>query len=85
MSSIVVDAATRDLLRAGGQVTVKDDKGAILGVVIPTIAGQPTPPPGYVIDGEWPSDEEIDRRMREGKRYTIEQVLERLRSLDNAG
>lgn len=85
MGSIVVDAATRELLLSGGKVEVRDESGALVCRVTRAKDAWPAPPPGYVMDGEWPSDEEIERRMREGKRYTIEQVLERLRSLDNAG
>jgi len=38
----------------------------------------------YLVEGEWPSDEEIDRRMRESKRVTAAQVEERLRKLKEA-
>jgi hypothetical protein len=30
---------------------------------------------------DWPSDEELDRRVRESPRYSTEQVMERLRTL----
>jgi hypothetical protein len=38
----------------------------------------------YVVEGEWPSDEEIDRRLREGRRFSAAQVEERLRKLKEA-
>lgn len=64
--AVVVDAATRELLMANGDgtVDVKDDTGAVIGKFYRS--GPPTPPAGYVIDGEWPSAEEIERRMSEG-------------------
>ena len=67
MSTVVIDAATRDkLLAAGGLVEFRDEAGNLIGRFART-DGSPTPPPGYEIVGEWPSDEEIDRREREGK------------------
>ena len=78
---IVVDAALREkLLSATGEVELRDENGVLLVKGVRPL-GPPVPPPGYEIDGEWPSDEEIERRLREGKWYTTEQVLERLRAL----
>lgn len=64
--TVVIDAATRDRLLANGNgaVDVTDETGAVIGKFYRT--GSPTPPPGYVIEGEWPSEEEIERRMTEG-------------------
>jgi hypothetical protein len=38
----------------------------------------------YVIEGEWPSEEEIERRLREDRRFTAAQVEDRLRKLKEA-
>lgn len=80
MNAVVVDALTRDrLLGAGEQVEVRDESGALIGKFIKiTQVGQ------HLIEGEWPSDEELDRRTREGKRFTAAQVEERLRKLKEA-
>lgn len=81
MSTVVIDAALREkLLAAGSVVEFRDESGVLIGRFART-DGPPTPPPGYVIEGDWPSDEEIERRLRESKRYTAEEVMERLRQL----
>ena len=74
MNTVVVDAATRDKLLAAGNgvVAVQDETGKLIGRFV--VDGPPTPPTGYVIEGEWPSDEELDRREREGKRYSAAEV-----------
>jgi hypothetical protein len=84
MGSIVVDAATRDLLLSGGEVEVRDETGAVVCRVTKAKEKWPAPPPGYVIDGEWPSDEELDR-IRTEPGYSVEQVMDRLRRLRDAG
>lgn len=80
MNAVVVDAPTRDrLLGAGGEVEVRDESGAVIGKFVRfTRMGQ------YLIEGEWPSDEEIDRRLREGTFFTAAEVEERLRKLKEA-
>ena len=80
MNAVVVDAQTRDkLLGAGGEVEVRDESGTVIGRFTKvTRVGE------YLIEGEWPSDEEIDRRLREGKRYSAAEVEERLRKLKEA-
>jgi len=84
MSTVVIDAATRDkfLAAPGDVVEVRDEAGKLVGRLI--VEGPPTPPPGYEIVGEWPSDEEIDRRLREEPSYTPEQVMDRLRRISDA-
>ena len=80
MNAVVVDAPTRErVLAAGSEVEVRDETGTVIGrfTKYTRIAGQ------LVVD-DIPSDEELDRRVREGKRYTGEQVLERLRKLKEA-
>jgi hypothetical protein len=73
MSTIVIDAAMRErFLAAGGVVEVRDESGEVLGRFIRT--GSPVPPPGYVIEGEWPSDEEIDRRLKTGAWHSAAEV-----------
>jgi hypothetical protein len=81
MTTVVIDAATRDKLLAAGSgwVELRDEAGKLIGKVI--LNTPPTPPPGYVIEGEWPSDEELDRRERDCKRYSAAEVEERLRKL----
>ena len=80
MNAGVVDAPTRDrLLGAGSQVEIRDESGAVIGKFVRfTRMGK------YLVEGEWPSDEELDRRLREGKRFTAAQVEERLRKLKEA-
>ncbi len=80
MNAVVVDAPTRDrLLGAGDEVEIRDESGALIGRFTKlTGVGE------YVIEGEWPSDEELDRRAREGKRYTAAEVEARLRKLKEA-
>jgi hypothetical protein len=74
MNTVVIDAATRDkLLAAGGVVEFRDEAGNLIARFT-RIDGPPTPPTGYEIVGDWPSDEEIDRRLRESKRYTAAEV-----------
>ena len=83
MSTIVIDAAMRErFLAAGGVAEVRDESGELVGKFYRS--GPPAPPAGYVIEGEWPSDEEIDRRLREERSYTPEEVMERLRGLRDA-
>lgn len=82
---IVVDAVLREkLLAAAGEVEFRDESGALLARGTRPL-GPPVPPSGYVIEGEWPSDEEIARSLREDKRYTTEEVIEYLRRLRDAG
>jgi hypothetical protein len=77
MSTIVVDAAMRaKLLAAGDLAEIRDERGQVIGRFVAT-----PPPVVYVMEGELPSDEEIDRRLREGRSYSTEEVMERLRSL----
>ena len=80
MNAVVVDTPTRDrLLGAGSQVEIRDESGAVIGKFVRfTRMGK------YLVEGEWPSDEELDRRTREGKRVTAAQVEERLRKLKEA-
>ena len=85
MTSVVIDAATREkLLTAGGDVVeVRDEAGQVIGRF--TRSGPPTPPAGYTIEGEWPSDEELDRRLREGSWHTAAEVEAFLAGLKRAG
>jgi hypothetical protein len=97
VSTIVVDDALKaKLLGAGKVVEIHDEAGHVLGQFVTTApllgevrdgAGKlvvrfPAPEPTVVVmQGEYPSEEELDRRLREDKSYTAEQVMERLRSL----
>jgi hypothetical protein len=84
MNAVVVDAATRDKLLAAGNgvVAVQDESGKLIGRFV--VDGPPVPPPGYVIEGEWPSDEEVDRRLREDKRYSAAEVEAFLKGMRRA-
>jgi hypothetical protein len=76
MKTIVVDASLRDQLLAAGEVAeLKDASGRVLGRFVAV------PPAVYVVEGELPSEEELDRRTRESRRFTTDQVIERLRTL----
>ena len=80
MNTVVVDAPTRDrLLGAGGEVEVRDEAGAVIGRFT-----KYTRIAGHLVVDDIPPDEELDRRAREGKRYSGEEVLERLRKLKEA-
>ncbi len=81
MSRVVLDsAACERLLAAGGQLELKNGKGEVVArfkrVGIP-----PAPRRGYVIEGDWPTDEEIDRRLPEGPWVSAAEVEARLRKL----
>lgn len=97
MQAIVVnEALKKELLSLGKVVEVRDEAGHVLGQFVLTMpklgevrdeAGQlltrfPAPEPTVVVvGGVFPSEEELERRLREDKTYTTEQVMERLRSL----
>lgn len=80
MNAVVVDAPTRDrLIGAGGETLVRDEAGTIIGRFTRfTRIGE------HLIEGEMPSDEELNRRVREGRRYSTVEVLERLQKLKEA-
>ena len=76
MKTIIVDGPIRDQLLAAGEVAeLKDSPGRVLGRFVAL------PPAVYVVEGELPSEEELDRRTRESRRFTTDQVIEHLRSL----
>jgi hypothetical protein len=77
MSRVVIDGPTRDkLLAAGGPVELTDEGGNLIGRFVKyTRIG------GHVVEGDWPSDEELDRRTREGKWVPAAEVEARLRNL----
>jgi hypothetical protein len=77
MTAIVVDKVTSDKLRSANDVSeIRDESGKLLGRFVPAPASVI-----YIVEGEIPSDEELSRRMREGKRHTPEQVMQRLQEL----
>lgn len=80
MSAVTIDAQMREkLLAAGGNVELRDDTGELIGRFVKyTRIGK------YVIEGELPSDEELDRLANEGGSVTAAQVEERLRRLKEA-
>lgn len=80
MSTVTIDGSMRDkLLAAGGAAKLVDEAGNLVAeVVVCYRSGK------YVMEGDWPSDEEIERRLREGKRYSVAEVNERIRQLREA-
>ena len=76
MTTIVVDSAIRDqLITAREMVEFRDADGRLIGQF-----SLVTKKPSRFEGVEFPSEEELERRTREGKRFTTEQVIERLRS-----
>ena len=74
MNTVVIDATTREkLLAAGDAAELRDEAGNLVGRFSRS-DGPPAPPPGYEIVGEWPSNDEIERRLRDSKRYTAAEV-----------
>jgi hypothetical protein len=75
MKTIVVNEVIRDqLLAAGKEALIQDPTGRIIGRFLAETSDAPD-------DIDWPSDEELDRRLRESPRFSPAQVMERLRSL----
>ena len=75
MKTIVVTEALRDqMLAAGKEALIQDPSGRVIGRFVAETSNDPEA-------DDWPSDEELDRRTRESRRFTPEQVMERLRSL----
>ena len=80
MSKVVIDGPTRDkLLAAGGAIELVDEAGNPVGRFV-----KYTRVEKHVLGPDWPSDEEIDRRLREDKRYTVAEVNERIHKLGEA-
>lgn len=74
MPTIIVDDAVRDqLLAATEAVEIRDRQGRLLG----QLPVEFLPPD----EAEFPSDEELERSMREGRGFTPEEVVDRLRSI----
>ena len=72
----VTDEQKAELLAESDRFEVRDQAGQ---VVLVARAERPTgPPPGF--PAEW-TKEELDRRVREDKRFTTAEVLEHLRGL----
>ena len=77
MTTIVVDADLRAKLLAAGQaIEFRDEAGNLVRRFVAIANGSPSTPEDIE-----PSEEELDRREREERRYTSEQVLDRLRGL----
>jgi len=84
MSVSVLDEATsQKLLKAGNEVELRSASGGLLAKYV-RIDGPPTLPPGYYLDEEWPSREELQRRVREDRRYSAEEVKAMLKQLRSA-
>lgn len=83
-TTVTIDAATRDKLLANGNgpVNVVDESGAVIGRFVRS--GPPSPPPGYVIEGEWLSDDEVERSLREDRTYTVAEMDAFLEGLKRA-
>jgi hypothetical protein len=80
MSTVTIDAATREkLLAARGSVELQDDSGEPIGRFVKyTRVGK------YIIEGEMPTDEELDRVLKDEKFVTAAAVEERLQRLKEA-
>jgi len=76
MTTIVIDAATRDKLRAGGSVFLIDETGAI---VTEARAATQLDPSQFI--GRWFTDEEVAASLADPRRYTAAEVEQRLREL----
>ncbi|HEY1378606.1 MAG TPA: hypothetical protein VGF55_17535 [Gemmataceae bacterium] len=77
MTTIVVDASLREqLLAAGESVEFRDEAGNLIRQFVAVANGDSAT--GDDIDV---TDEELDRREREERRFTGDQVLDRLREL----
>jgi hypothetical protein len=80
MNAVVVDATTRArLLGAGTEVEVRNESGELLGrfTKLTRVGDQ-------LVEGDWPSDGELDRRKKEGKWYGAAEVEERFRKMKEA-
>lgn len=79
MSTVTIDGATLEKLRAAGGETVEmvDEAGNVVGRFV-----KHTRITTELLGDDWPSDEELDRRTREGKRVPAGQVEARLRNLE---
>ena len=94
---VVDNALRKQLLSARDDVEIRDAAGRLLGRFIASPqpvaevrneAGEVLkryPEPNgitIVVEGDWPTDEEeIERRLREGRSFTPEQVMQRLRNI----
>jgi hypothetical protein len=79
MTRITIDSDLRNRIHAaadGEMVELADEAGVVVARCTPVYD-----PERYEIVGEWESDEEIRRRLREDPTYSAEQVIHRLRSL----
>lgn len=77
MTTIVIDQAMREkMLSATGEVEFRDEAGEVLGTFLKKRTVNPND------DIDWPSDEEIERSLREDKRYTPDEVMAHLRKLE---
>lgn len=77
MNPIIVDSLHRDRMLSVVDVTeIRDKSGELIGRFVPKHL-----PILHVAGDEFPPDEELDRRLADGTRYTAEEVMERLRSL----
>jgi hypothetical protein len=76
MSTIVVDTGLRNkLLAAGATAEIRDESGGLIGRFVAD------PRALYEIEGPEVSDEELDRRERDDREYTPDEVMQRLREL----
>lgn len=76
MTTIVVDTSVRDQLQTARDVVeFRDPAGRVIGRYAPV-------PSAEILAGlDLPSDEELDRRTRESRRFTADEVMNRIRSL----
>ncbi len=77
MSTVIVDAALgQQLLDAKGEIEFRDQAGNLI-----VSCRKLTNVRELVVDGDWPSEEELDRSAKMEGGVTIDKVIERLRGL----
>lgn len=77
MSTVIVDAAMgQQLLDAKGEIEFRDQAGNLI-----VSCRKLTNVRELVVDGDWPSEEELDRSAKMEGGVTIDKVIERLRGL----
>lgn len=75
MTTVVIDDATRDRLRAGDSVFLTDETGAIVG------EARATPLDSSRFLSRWFTDEEVAASLADPRRYSAAEVEQRLREL----
>lgn len=78
MSTIVINAELRaKLLSTSGVAVLRDEAGNVIGRFVPQTSDSKVSNRNF----DDVTDEELDRREREDRRFTADQVRDRLRGL----